>query len=344
MDYSKSWVIAVDAMGGDNAPYSVVAGLDIAYSVLVKHNVSILLFGDSLKLAPLLVKFPNVNAISKVIHSSEVVAGDDKPSHIIRRGRNTSMWKAIESVRNKEADAVVSAGNTGCLMGLSKLLISTIEGIKRPAITSLLPSQNGLTAMLDLGANTECDEQNLVQFAMMGSVFVKTLLNKTNPTVGILNIGTEAGKGLTYLNNTDTLFKESKNKYPFEYKGFVEGTDIFKSKVDVIVTDGFSGNIALKTIEGTVNFIKSEIKHVIKKSLLAIVGYLFMLPAVRKFKAKMDTKKHNGAILLGINGLVVKSHGNADAVSFANAVIYASNLLSKNFISEMTEIITKNNM
>lgn len=341
MDYTKTRVVAVDAMGGDNAPYSVIAGLDIAYPTLVKQSISVLLFGDSLKLAPLLAKFPNVNSISKVIHASEVVAGDDKPSHIIRRGRNTSMWMAIEAVRNKEADAVISAGNTGCLMGISKLLISTIDGIKRPAITSLLPCKNGLTAMLDLGANTECDEQNLTQFAIMGSMFVKTLLNISNPKVGILNIGTEAGKGLAYLNDTDTLFRDDKNKFPFEYFGFVEGTDIFKSKVDVIVTDGFSGNIALKTIEGTVNFIKSEIKNIVKKSLLAIVGYLFMLPAVRKLKIKMDTKKHNGAILLGINGLVVKSHGNADAISFSNAVIYASDLLSKDFIAEMTKVITK---
>lgn len=344
MDYTKSCVVAVDAMGGDNAPFSVIAGLDIAYPILVKRNISILLFGDTTKLAPLLAKFPNVNAISKVIHSPEVVTGDDKPSHIIRKGRNTSMWMAIEAVRNKEADAIVSAGNTGCLMGLSKLLISTIDGIKRPAITTFLPSKNGLTAMLDLGANTECDEQNLLQFAVMGSIFVKTLLDKSNPKVGLLNIGTESGKGLTYINNTDALFRENKNNYPFEYFGFVEGTDLFNSKVDIIVTDGFSGNIALKTIEGTVNFIKSEIKQVIKKSLFAIIGYLFMLPAIKKFKTKIDTKKYNGAILMGLNSLVIKSHGGADAVSFSNAIIYTTDLLSKNFISEMTKIITKNNI
>ena len=228
---AKKWTIAIDAMGGDNAPFSVIAGLDIVYDYLVENDIELLLFGDAKALAPYLAKFPRLNNISTVIQADEVVQGDDKPSKIIRKGRETSMWKAIEAVRNKQADAVVSGGNTGCLMGISKLLISMIDGIRRPAITTLLPNVSGYTAMLDLGANGECDEHNIVQFAIMGSIYAKILLGKENPKVGILNIGSEAGKGLDYLTTAEQIFEEKKDKLPFSYYGFVEGDDILKLKI-----------------------------------------------------------------------------------------------------------------
>ena len=338
---SKKWTIAIDAMGGDNAPLSVIAGLDIVYDYLVKNEISLLLFGDAKTLAPYLAKYPRLNNISTVIQADEVVQGDDKPSKIIRHGRNTSMWKAIEAVRNKEADAVISGGNTGCLMGISKLLISMIEGIRRPAITTLLPNTSDYTVMLDLGANAECDEHNIVQFAVMGSVYSKILLGKEHPRVGILNIGSEAGKGLDYLTKAEEIFEEKKEHLPFSYYGFVEGDDIMKSKVDVITTDGFSGNVALKSIEGTAKFISGDLKKLFTKSIFTIIGYLFMHGAIKKFKEKMDPRKYNGAVFLGLNGIVVKSHGGTDAVGFSNAVLYASRLLVDNFTSKVASEIEK---
>lgn len=332
------WTIAVDAMGGDNAPKSVIEGLNIVYNVLIENNISLLLFGDYKVLAPYLLKYPNINNISTVVQCDEVVQGDDKPSKIIRRGRNTSMWKAIEAVRNKEADAVISGGNTGCLMGLAKILISMIGGIKRPAITTFIPTKSGGSAMLDLGANTECDENNILDFAIMGSVYVKTLLEKENSTVGILNIGTEAGKGLEYLTKAENIFANLSEKLPFKYNGFIEGNDILEGKVDVIVTDGFSGNIALKSIEGTARFIKTSLKNIFKSSLLSMLGYILLYKSFKKLKTKIDPSKYNGAVLLGLNGIVVKSHGGADAIGFSNAVTYTIKLLTNNFIPEIGRI------
>ncbi len=328
-------------MGGDNAPYSVIAGLDIVYDYLVKNNISLLLFGDASVLAPYLAKYPRLNNISSVVQADEVVQGDDKPSKIIRRGRNTSMWMAIEAVRNKQADAVVSGGNTGCLMGISKLLISMIEGIRRPAITTLLPNRANYTAMLDLGANAECDEHNIVQFAVMGSMYVKILLGKERPRVGILNIGSEAGKGLDYLTKAEEIIAEKNEHLPFDYYGFVEGDDIMQDKVDVIATDGFSGNIALKSIEGAAKFIKNDLRKVFTKSILSIIGYMFMRSSVKKFKSKIDPRKYNGAVLLGLNGVVVKSHGGTDAFGFSNAVLYASKMLVNDFIPKIEKEIEK---
>ncbi len=337
----KKWVIAIDAMGGDNAPYSVIAGLDLIYDYLVKNNIALLLFGDAKVLAPYLAKFPRLNNISTVIQADEVVQGDDKPSKIIRKGRNTSMWMAIEAVRNKQADAVVSGGNTGCLMGISKLLISMIGGIRRPAITTLLPNTSSYTTMLDLGANAECDEHNLVQFAIMGSVYSKILLGKEHPRVGILNIGSEAGKGLAYLTEAEKILEEKKESLPFTYYGFVEGDDIMKDKVDVITTDGFSGNIALKSIEGTAKFISRDLRKVFTSSILSIIGYLFLFRAVKKFKAKTDPRKYNGAVLLGLKGIVVKSHGGTDEIGFSNAVMFASKMLINDFTTKVETEVRK---
>ena len=339
----KKWTIAIDAMGGDNAPFSVIAGLDIAYDYLVENRISLLIFGDVAKLNPLFEKYPRIKNISSVIHTDKVIQGDDKPSDMIRRfrGKDSSMWMAIDAVRNKQADAVVSGGNTGCLMAISWLLISTIEGIKRPAITTLLPNTVDYTAMLDLGANAECDEYNLVQFAIMGSIYAKTLLGKERPKVGILNIGSEEHKGLGYLTKAQDIFLEEKDHLPFDYYGFVEGDDIMQNKVDVITTDGFSGNIALKSIEGTARFIKSELKKVFTKSIFSIIGYLFLYRAIKKFKSRIDPRKYNGAVMLGLNGVVVKSHGGTDALGFSNAVLYASKLIVNDFIPKIKEEIKK---
>ncbi|MCR5506743.1 MAG: phosphate acyltransferase [bacterium] len=228
-------------------------------------------------------------------------------------------------------------------MGISKLLISMIEGIRRPAITTLLPNVKDYTVMLDLGANAECDEHNIVQFAIMGSIYSKIMLGKERPLVGILNIGSEAGKGLDYLTKAEEIFAEKKEHLPFDYYGFVEGDDILKDKVDVITTDGFSGNVALKSIEGTAKFISSSLKSVFKKSIFSVFGYLFMRNSFKQFKSKMDPRKYNGAVFLGLNGIVVKSHGGTDALGFSNAVLYASRLLVDDFTSKVAQEIEKIN-
>ena len=337
----KKYTIAIDAMGGDNAPNCVIAGLDSIYDYLVENQIFLLIFGDAKIVAPILAKYPRLNEISTLIQADEVVQGDDKPSKIIRSGRQTSMWKAIEAVRNKEADAIVSGGNTGCLMGISKILISMIDGIRRPAITTLLPSPTSYTTMLDLGANTECDENNIFQFAIMGSLYSKIILGVERPKVGILNIGSESGKGFEYLSKAAEKMQLHNEKLCFDYAGFVEGDDIFKGKVDVITTDGFTGNVALKTLEGTAKFIVASLKKCFMGSIFAMLGALISKRALGKFKSTMDPRKYNGAVFLGLNGIVVKSHGGTDAFGFANAVKYAVRLVVNDFEAKVQKEIEK---
>ena len=329
---NRRYTIAVDAMGGDDAPATIIAGLDLAYGELVANQIDLLLFGKAEMLAPYLLKYPRLNSISKVIQAGEVVSPEDKPSKVIRSGRKTSMWMAIESVRNKEADAIISAGNTGCLMGISRLLLSMLEGVRRPAITTQIPNEKGgFTVMLDLGANTECDEHDILQFGIMGSVYAQIISGIARPRVGILNIGSEVGKGFEYLNKAAELNAVHRANLLYDYRGFVEGDDIFKCKVDVIATDGFSGNVALKTLEGTAKFITGELKRVFKDSIIAKFGYLLMYNSLRYFRKKMDPRRYNGAVLLGLNGIVVKSHGGADALGFSSAVKYATKLVAGDF-------------
>ena len=337
----KKYTIAIDAMGGDNAPGCVIAGLDYIYDYLVENQISLLIFGDTKVVAPVIAKFPRLNEISTLVQADEVVQGDDKPSRIIRSGRQTSMWKAIESVRNKQADAVVSGGNTGCIVGISRILISMIDGIRRPAITTLLPTATSYTTMLDLGANTECDENNIFQFSIMGSLYSKIILGNERPKVGILNIGSEAGKGFDYLSVAEQKIIANKDKLSFDYYGFVEGDDIFKGKVDVIATDGFTGNVALKTLEGTAKFITTNLKSSFESSLLGKLGAGIARGPLKKFKSSMDPRKYNGAVLLGLNGVVVKSHGGSDAFGFSNAVKYAVRLIVNDFGAKVQKEIEK---
>ncbi|MCL2439236.1 MAG: phosphate acyltransferase PlsX [Alphaproteobacteria bacterium] len=338
----RKYTIAVDAMGGDAAPGMVIEGLHKSAAFINKNGVAIRLYGDEAQINPLLQKFPAVAAMSEVVHTSEKVMPDDKPSNVIRRGRTTSMWLAIESVRNGQADAVVSAGNTGCLLGISKLVISMLPGVKRPAITTCVPSKkNKRTVLLDLGANSECNEVNIFQFLIMGSLYAKIICGQARPKAAILNIGSEAGKGLDYLTRASDMVSANKENLDFDYAGFAEGDDIFKGEVDVIATDGFSGNVALKTLEGAAKFITSSLKSAIKSSWIARLGAAIMLPQLLKFRNKFDPRKYNGAVFLGLNGIVVKSHGGTDAVGFANAVQYAAALVSADFNSSVRDKMEK---
>ena len=317
-------VISIDAMGGDKAPEVVIEGIRLA---LQKHtDVFFLLFGDEKRLAPLCRLAKLDETCYRIYHTEQVVKGDEKPSHAVRYGHESSMWKAIYAVRRGEASAVVSAGNTGALMAMSKIILGTIAGVDRPAIAAVMPTsvpgQDML--MLDLGANTECNANNLVEFAIMGTVFYQLLYKKQKPTVGLLNIGSEETKGREEIREAAMILRNNKDK--IDYLGFVEGCDINAGKANVVVSDGFSGNVALKSIEGTVHLMKSMIKQALKKSLISRLGLLLALPMFVRLKKRVDPRRYNGAMFLGLNGVSVKSHGGSDAVAYSYAISTAIDL------------------
>src|SRR3954468_16423947 len=291
---SASVTIALDAMGGDHAPGVVLKGADIA---LVRYpGTRFLLFGDEARVAPLLAKLPHLAKAATLHHTDEVVADDTKPSVALRAARLSSMRLAIEAVAEGRADGVVSAGNTGALMAIAKFVLKTMPGIDRPAIATFFPTRRGESVMLDLGANIECDAANLVQFALMGDVFARTALGLIQPTVGLLNVGSEDLKGNDAVRGASAQLRGGMTPIPFH--GFIEGDDIAAGTVDVIVTDGFTGNIALKTVEGVAKLFTSFLRAAIKSSLLAKVGMLFANPALSQVMARTDPRRYNGALLV----------------------------------------------
>ena len=321
-------VISIDAMGGDNSPKVVIEGLNLAH----KRNPDIrfLVYGDELKVNKEMAKFPSLANVCQVFHTEEFVHNEDKPSHVIRN-RATSMYQAVDAVKRGEAAAVVSAGNTGALMAISKMLLKTIQKIHRPAIVSIMPHESGRYVMLDLGANTECDGINLAEFAIMGNIFAKHALGIESPRVALMNIGAEEMKGKSEIHDASHIIKNT--HLDMNFIGYIEPHDIPKNKADVIVADGFSGNIALKSIEGTCVLITRMLKESIKESFLAKLGIPFMLGALKKMKSKMDPRLYNGAMFVGLNGLSVKSHGGTDALGFSVAVENAAKLVRKDFVS-----------
>ncbi len=326
-------IIAVDAFGGDKAPQAPIAGLNQYLFQNGEENVFFRIFGDEKKLKKLISKYPRVIRNSEIIHAPDVIRGTDKLRDILRNAGNTSMYMAIKDVRAGNSAAVVSAGNTGILMALSKLAMQTIDGISRPAITTMLPSGGGdsRVAILDLGANVQCDAENLFDFAILGSIYAENVGNTKKPKVGILNIGEEETKGFESLQKLNKLLNENKSKLPYEYIGFVEGNDIGGGNVDVVVTDGFTGNVVLKTVEGTAKLIKRVITDNIKKSVLAIIGAFFLIHVFKRLKHKIDPRSYAGAVFLGLKGFSVKTHGNSDALAFANSFRYAASLIEKDF-------------
>ena len=308
--------IALDAMGGDRAPGMVVKGAEIA---LRRHpDTRFLLFGAEQKVRPLLAKVPRLAGAVTVQHTDEVVADDAKPSVALRTSRQSSMRLAIDAVADGRADGVVSAGNTGALMAIAKFALKMLPGIDRPAIASLFPTRRGESVMLDLGANVECDAENLVQFALMGDVFARTVLGLVEPTVGLLNVGSEDMKGNDAVRGASARLRGAVS--PIHFYGFVEGDDIAAGTVDVVVTDGFTGNVAVKTAEGTAKLFGEFLEATFRHSLSARIGYLFARSALRKLRMRSDPRRYNGAIFLGLGGIAVKSHGSTDAFGFANAI------------------------
>ena len=324
---SQGVVIALDCMGGDNAPASVIEGADIAR--IRYPGVKFLLFGDEHRILPLLGKYPQLAAAVEVRHTPDIIGNEVKPAVALRQGRTSSMRLAINSVDEGEANCVVSAGNTGALMAMAKFVMKTLPGIERPAIASFFPTQRGESVMLDMGANVECDAKNYVDFAIMGALFARTVLGIINPTIGLLNIGSEDIKGHEDLRIAATQLREM--ALPGTFVGFIEGDDIGPGKADVVVTDGFSGNVALKTMEGTAKLMTHLVRYTFRNSFFATIGYLFARGAFHRLQDRMDPRKYNGAMLLGLRGICVKSHGGADALGFANAIGVAFDLVKQEF-------------
>ncbi|NVK18018.1 MAG: phosphate acyltransferase PlsX [Methylocystaceae bacterium] len=324
---SNVMTLAIDAMGGDDAPDMVIEGLSICNTKL--PGTRFLVVGDERQLEPLLLKYPKLKNVCSILHTDEVVTNDDKPAVALRNRRNSSMRLAINAVKKGDAAGIVSAGNTGALMAMAKFALRTLPGIDRPAIATYLPHQNGGSVMLDLGANVECDADNLTQFAVMGEVYARNVLGLPKPKVGILNIGEEDLKGNDSVKQAHSILRST--NLDIDFYGFVEGDDIGKGTVDVIVTDGFTGNVALKTIEGTAHLLGYFLKDALTGSFLGKLGALIARPALMNFKKKMDPRLYNGAMFLGLNGICVKSHGGTDALGFANAVKVAHDLVDHGF-------------
>ncbi len=310
--------IAIDAMGGDVGVRVMLAGAAMARH---RHDgLRFLLVGDEQQIKAALDNHPNLRAASDIIHTDKVVSGEDKPSQALRSGRGSSMGLAIDAVKRGDAGGAVSAGNTGALMAMSKLALRTMPGIDRPALAALLPSLgDNDVVMLDLGANTDCDANNLVQFAVMGAAYARTAMGLERPRVALLNIGTEELKGTDEIRDAAAILREATG-LPMEFAGFIEGDKLSRGNVDVVVHDGFSGNIALKTIEGTARFVTDLLRRAFTSSVRSKIGFLISRPATELLRHHLDPNNHNGAVFLGLNGLVVKSHGGADPNGFANAI------------------------
>ena len=328
---SDSTTIALDAMGGDGAPGIVLRGAEIA---LQRHpELRYLLFGAEGEVRPLLAKLPRLSEAATLFHTSEVVAADAKPSLALRTGRQSSMRLAIDAVADGRADGIVSAGNTGALMAMAKFALTMLPGIDRPAIASFFPTQRGESVMLDLGANIECDAENLVQFALMGDVFARTVLGLVEPSVGLLNVGAEDLKGNDAVRTASARLRLAMT--PIRFHGFVEGDDIAAGTVDVVVTDGFTGNVAVKTAEGTAKLFTEFLEAAFRHSLMARIGYIFARGALQKVRMRCDPRRYNGAMFLGLGGIAVKSHGSTDAFGFANAIGVAVDMKVNGFLGKI---------
>ncbi len=310
--------IALDAMGGDHGPTVVLPGADVS---LTRHpDIEFQLYGDRAVIEPILERLPRLKANAKLVHTDVSIRMDDKPSQALRHGRwKSSMWLAIDALKKSEADVMVSAGNTGALMAMARFNLRMIKGIERPAIAALWPTLKGESVVLDVGASIGADEDHLMNLAAMGSAMARVLFDIKRPTVGLLNVGVEEIKGLEAVREAGRRLRENPSAY-FDYLGFVEGDDIGKGTADVVVTEGFAGNIALKSAEGTARQFAQYLKSAMNRTLAARLGYLLARQAFNMLREKMDPRKSNGGVFLGLNGIVIKSHGGADAEGFASAI------------------------
>jgi len=323
--------IAVDAMGGDESPKKIIDG--IIHHFQKNKNTFYQIFGDKDKiLNHINSDLPNTSF--KIIHTIDVVKGTDSPLEGAKRGKNTSMWLAVQSVKEKKSDIVISAGNTGALLVISKLNLKMIENIDKPALSALWPNKKGMSVVLDLGANIECSPKNLIDFSIMGSSLFKSLYPNDNAKVALLNIGSEELKGNEIIKETYQKLNQ-RNNQDFEFKGYIEGNQLMNGDVNVIVADGFTGNVALKTAEGTANFITSELKKTMTGNLIAKFSSLLNISNLKKFKAKFDPRLYNGAIFIGLDSPVIKSHGGIDYIGFSNSLSVCTRIISGNLIEKI---------
>ncbi len=332
----NSITIAVDAMGGDGSPLKVINGINHHHKK--GNNVFYRIFGNKNEILNCLPKDLDQNCF-EITHTNEKVEGSDTPLGAAKRGKNTSMWLSISSVKEKKSDIVISAGNTGALLVIAKLNLNMIENIDKPALSGLWPSKKGMSVVLDLGANIECSHKNLVDFSIMGSSLFKSLFPEKKPKVALLNIGSEELKGNETIKETYQKLNKIKND-DFEFKGFIEGNHLMDGDVNVIVADGFTGNIALKTAEGTASFITEELKKTMSNSLLGKISSIINISNLKKFKKRLDPRLYNGAIFIGLDSPVVKSHGGTDYIGFSNSLSVCEKIIKGNLIEKIKKNIS----
>ena len=329
--------IAVDAMGGDGSPKKIIDG--IIHNHKTNKDNFFKIFGDKNEINRLLKN--NIDKdFFEVVDTRNTVKSTDSPLEAAERGKDTSMWLAIESVKEKKSDVVISAGNTGALLVIAKLNLKMIENIDKPALSALWPNKKGMSVVLDLGANIECSSKNLVDFSIMGASLYKSLYPNNNPNVALLNIGSEELKGNETIKETFQLLNEKKN-FEFDFRGYIEGNQLMHGEVNVIVSDGFTGNVALKTAEGTANFITDELKVVLSGSILGKISSLLNISNLRKFKKRLDPRLYNGAIFIGLDAPVVKSHGGTDHIGFSNSINVCNKIIKGNLIDKIKKNLNK---
>ena len=332
----KKISIAIDAMGGDNSPDKVIEGIKIFLDKNKSNNDFILnIFGKEDDLINLLKKYKiNSNNI-KIFNSNAVVSDDEKPMTAVKNSKNTSMWNCIKHQLDGNSDISLSAGNTGVLLVVSRMILKMIDGVSKPALAGLWPNQNGMNVVLDLGANIECSDQNLIDFAELGSALFKSLFPMEKPKVSLLNVGSEEMKGTEMLKSASKKLKDLSNNDNFIYNGYIEGNDIMSGSSNVIVTDGFTGNISLKTAEGTAKFITKNLKKSLTENFFSKISLIFSYYSLKKFKERLDPRKYNGAIFLGLNGTVVKSHGGIDSKGFYHSIDLCYKIVKGDLMSQI---------
>ena len=337
---TKPTTLALDAMGGDNAPAQLIGGIELARERF--PDLRFIVVGDERKIAPMIAGKARLAEACEIRHTTDAITDSDKPSQALRRGTNSSMRLAIDAVRDGEAQGVVSAGNTGALLAVAMFVLKTLPGIDRPAITSFFPTIGGETVMLDLGANIDCDADNLIQFAVMGTAFARVVLGIERPRVALLNVGAEELKGHEALKTGAEVLRLTDSP-AMEFIGYVEGDGILTGRTDVVVTDGFTGNVALKTVEGTARTVTAFLRGALRRSLMSRLGYLLARGAIAALRERIDPRIYNGAMFVGLNGIVVKSHGGTDAMGFASAIGVAHDMarggINDRIIEDLARIV-----
>ncbi len=337
---NKKITIAIDAMGGEDAPKKNLEGLKIFLKKNISNNdFCINLYGDEKIINDQLKILEINNSTIKVIHTNDIVSDSESPITAVKNSKNSSMWLSVKSQVDENADITLSAGNTGVLLVISRMILKTMKEVSKPALAGLWPSKKDMSVVLDLGANVECDEKNLIDFSELGAALYKSIFPKKIPIVSLLNIGSEEIKGTDVLKKTYTKLKQLSSNSNFLFNGYIEGNKLMEGDTNVIITDGFTGNIALKTAEGTAKFITDSLKKSLSENILSKISILFSYFSLKKFKSKLDPRKYNGAIFLGLNGPVVKSHGGTDAVGFYHSIDLCYRIVKGNLMSQI-----KNNL